>query len=87
MSVQSTGHGSQLVRALQAGSVVGVHTTRLPSFIPIPYPIADMALVHVSSPVLREMGHSPVLWSDLPLQATVEKLIDSIPTAWKKVSS
>lgn len=59
--------------------------TRLPSFIPVQSHIADVTLVHVPSPVLRVMGRSPALWSDLPLLATVDKLIDNIPTAWKKV--
>ena len=81
MSSHSVGHGSQSRGATQAG----IPMTKLPSFIPIPSQIADVALVHISSPVLRVMGRSPVLWSDLPLQATVDKLIDNIPTAWKKV--
>ena len=59
--------------------------TKLPSFIPVSSHIADVALVHIPSSVLRMMGRSPVLWSDLPLLATIDKLIDNIPTAWKKV--
>lgn len=81
MSSHSVGHGSQSRGATQAG----IPVIKLPSFIPIPSQIADVALVHVPSPVLRVMGRSPVLWSDLPLQAAVDKLIENIPTAWKKV--
>ena len=83
MSAHSIGHGSGTRGATQAS----VQTTKLPSFIPVPYAsqIADLALVYVPSPVLRVMGEFPVLWGDLPLQATVDKLIDCIPTAWKKV--
>ena len=62
-----------------------VPMTKLPSFIPVSSHIADVALVHIPSSVLRVMGRSPVLWSDLPLLATIDKLIDNIPTAWKKV--
>jgi hypothetical protein len=62
-----------------------VPMTKLPSFIPVSSHIADVALVHIPSSVLRVIARSPVLWSDLPLLATVDKLIDNIPTAWKKV--
>ena len=81
MSSHSIGYGSQSRGVTQAG----VPMTKLPSFIPVPSHIADVALVHIPSPVLRVMGRSPLLWSDLPLQATIDKLIDNIPTAWKKV--
>ena len=81
MSIHSIGHGSQSRGATQAS----VPMTKLPSFIPVPSQIADVALVHIPSQVLRVMGRPPVHWSDLPLQPTVDKLIDSIPTAWKKV--
>ena len=62
-----------------------VPMTKLPSFIPVSSHIADVALVHIPSSVLRVMGRSPLLWNDLPLLATVDKFIDNIPTAWKKV--
>ena len=84
MSVMSTGRGPQSMQLHQAA----VHNiTRLPSFIPVPYQIADLALAHTSSSVLRMMGTSPLLWNDLPLQATVEKLTENIPAPWKKASA
>lgn len=88
MSVHSISHMSQSlhVQGPQAGHHINAPVTKLPSFIPVPYAVADLALAHIPSPVLRVMGQSPSLWSDLPLQATIEKLIDSIPTAWKKVT-
>ena len=81
MSSHSVGYGSQSRGTTQAG----IPMTKLPSFIPVPSHIADVALVHIPSPVLRVMGRSPLLWTDLPLLATVDKLVDNIPTAWKKV--
>ena len=78
MSTMSTGRGSQLHQT-------GHNITRLPSFIPVPYQIADIALAHTPSSVLRVMGTSPLLFSDLPLHATIEKLTENIPTVWKKV--
>ena len=85
MSVHSVSHASQSLRLPQAGHHVNAQVTRLPSFIPVPFPVADLALAHIPSPVFQMMVRSPVLWSDLPLQATTEKLIDCIPAAWKKV--
>ena len=82
ISTQSVGYGSSSIRVLQAGHH-SVPVIRLPSFIPVQSQIADMTFTHIPSPVLRMMGSSPLLWSDLPLQATTEKLIDNIPTAWK----
>ena len=87
MSAHSISRVSQSLQVPQPGHHINALplVTKLPSFIPVPYPVADLALTHVPSAVLQIMCRSPSLWSDLPLQATIEKLIDIIPTAWKRV--
>lgn len=46
----------------------------------------ELSLSAVPKAVLRSLGADPLLHLELPLLQSVDKLIESIPTGWKKVT-
>lgn len=59
---------------------------RLPSFIFIVSQLTEVDLSHVPSRLLESLGFDLMLLRELPLQSNLEKLMDKMPSVWKKVS-
>ena len=58
---------------------------KLPSFIPILWHVTEVNLSHMTGSLLASLRASPSLLKDLPLQSNVDKLVEKMPTIWKKV--
>ena len=58
---------------------------KLPSFIQILSQLTEVNLSHMSSILLHSVSAQPTLLKELPLQTNVEKLLEKMPSVWKKV--
>lgn len=58
---------------------------KLPSFIPILLQLSEVNLSHVPGILLDSLNSNPSLLKELPLQANVDRLVEKIPSVWKKV--
>ena len=59
---------------------------RLPSFIPIASQLTELTLSHVPAFLLDSLSNNPSLLKDLPLRTNVEKVLEKMPSVWKKAS-
>jgi hypothetical protein len=57
----------------------------LPSFIPITSQLTELSLSHIPATVLDTISGKPSLLQELPLRTNVEKLLEKMPSVWKKV--
>lgn len=58
---------------------------RLPSFIPVMSQLTDLTLSHIPASLLDSISSNPSLLQELPLRTNVEKLLEKMPSVWKKV--
>lgn len=64
---------------------VAVIVERLPSFIVILSQLTELNLAYVPSTLLHNLSAQPSLLKEIPLQANLEKLLEKMPSVWKKV--
>lgn len=57
---------------------------RLPSFIPIMSQLTEVSLSHISVSLLDSIRSNPSVLKELPLRTNVEKLLEKMPSVWKK---
>lgn len=74
-------------RVVPRNSSSSVFIERLPSFIPIVSQLTELALSHISVSLLDSIRSNPSLLKELPLRTNVEKLLEKMPSVWKKVGS
>ena len=58
---------------------------RLPSFIPIVAQLTEINLSQISAMQLNNISSNPALLKALPLRNNVDKLLEKMPSIWKKV--
>lgn len=57
---------------------------KLPSFITIVSQLTELNLSHVPTVLLDSISNNPALLKELPLRTNTEKLIEKMPSVWKK---
>ena len=73
------------VSRLQEKNGALIFIEKLPSFISILSQLSEVHLSHVPNSSLATLRNNPSLLEKLPLQANIKKLVDKLPSIWKKV--
>lgn len=77
---------TKAAKTVQRNGSVVVIVERLPSFIPIVSQLTELTLSYVPAFLLDSVSNNPSLLKDLPLRTNVEKILEKMPSVWKKVS-